>query len=150
MHRSDFSSQYQLPIGAGHSDLLCLLWVHLYSYYHLTPKADFGKVNFVIQDHCKQNPISKATSWKCCHETIIVYYLPNVLKTFFFSVICFWFCWWYCFLEREATVLNKKENILKQPTKKEMELVNKYWEARSLSLIVKEIKCISLRYCFNL
>lgn len=120
-------SQYYLPTGVGQSDSPCILWVHMYSYYHLTPEAGFRKVTFVTQDHCKQTPTSKASSRKVCHEAIILCYLPNILNIFS-SVICFWFCWWYCFLERAATVLNKIKNVLKQPTKKEMELVNNIWK----------------------
>lgn len=78
-------SQYYLPIGVGQSDSPCILWVHMYSYYHLTPEADFRKVTFVTQDHCKQTPTSKTSSRKICHEAIILCYLPNILNIFFLS-----------------------------------------------------------------
>lgn len=121
----------------------------MYSYYHLTPEADFRKVTFLMQDHCKQTPISKASSQKGCHEAIILCYVPDLLNIYFFCSNLFLVVDGIFFLEREATVLNEIKKILKQPTKKEMELVNKYLEVCSLSLFVKEIKCTSLRYCFN-
>lgn len=108
VHWSDFSSWYCLSKGAGHNDSPCILWFQVYSYYHLTPEPEFGKVTFVTEDHRKQTLISKASSWMCCHEAIILFYLPNLLQMCFLSHLLLVFLMVF-FLERDDTILNKTD-----------------------------------------
>lgn len=83
-----------------HNHSPCIFWFQVYSYYHLIPEAEFGKVTFITQDDCKQSPISKASSWKGCHKTIKLFYLPNMLQICFLSNLLLVFIM-VLFLERE-------------------------------------------------
>ena len=90
-------------MGPGHNDSPCILLLQVYSCYHLTPKAEFGKLTFVTQDHCKQAPISKASSRKHCREAIILLYLPDMLQIYFLRnlILVLLLAFFFFFLERE-------------------------------------------------